>query len=119
MKVVSTQTVNGSVKIMYGSTSPIARLYRPSERISSNMPDSTATCGNIDTARIASSSVPLPLKRMRPERVGRGDRQQQRQRHRDGGDHHRVEQVAAEGLAALEQLDVVVPGRRVGQQVRC
>src|SRR6185503_11910026 len=65
MNVVSTQTVNGRVKIMYDSTSAPRWLYRPSARISWYMPDSTATCGNIDTPRMVSNSRARPRNRMR------------------------------------------------------
>ena len=66
MKVVSVQMVNGKVRIMSDRIRPVRVLYRPIARISSNRPDSTATCGNIDTPRMVSSSRRRPLKSMRP-----------------------------------------------------
>ncbi len=57
-------------------------LYRPSQRISSNMPDSTATCGNIDTPRMVSSSSAAPAEADAAQREGGRHAQQERHAHR-------------------------------------
>src|ERR1700674_4233381 len=66
MKGGSTQTVNGMVNVIYDKVRLSRLLYRPNRRISSNMPDNTATAGNMEMARIANSSVPRPRNCTRP-----------------------------------------------------
>ena len=66
----------------------------PSARTSSNMPDSTAICGNIETPRITNSSSSAAAELDAAERIGGGDRERQRERHGRHRDDDRVQDVA-------------------------
>ena len=80
MKVVAPIMVNGRVKNQVGNDQTEQIVAQSPARISSNMPDSTATCGNIDTPSTVSSS-PRPSKlhpsqrerRRHPRRKRQGD----------------------------------------------
>ena len=72
----------------------------PSARISSNMPGSTAICGNIETRRMVSSSSDAAAEADAAERVGRGHAEEQRQEHDGERDEERVQDVARRRLLA-------------------
>src|SRR5579871_706648 len=65
-KLVSTQTVNGSVKIRYVRISDHNVLYRPNWLTRSKSAGNTAMVGNIVIARIKYMTGSRPRKRKRP-----------------------------------------------------
>ena len=78
------------------------------------MPESTATCGNIETREDRHEQERAAAERDAPERIGGRDAEEQRQATTAAGDDDRVQDVAAEGLRSNTR-DVVREVELLGQ----